>query len=117
MSNSTSASLTAYQSLLASLPLNLSSLNLDTTTILAGLGLVSLCYNAYRLLAAVAVYLLPSRLHLYHHGSEPYALVTGASDGIGLAGWSRVVNSVIIPATSILTQIKSPTNSPPPAST
>ena len=76
----------AYESLFSSLPLTLTSLDLDMTTILAGLGIASLSYNAYRLLAAATVYLLPSRLHLYHHGSEPYALVTGASDGIGLAG-------------------------------
>ena len=71
---------------LASLPLTLTLPNVDIATILAGLGLASLSYNAYRLLAAAAVYLLPSRLYLYHHDSEPYALVTGASDGIGLAG-------------------------------
>jgi 17beta-estradiol 17-dehydrogenase / very-long-chain 3-oxoacyl-CoA reductase len=86
MSNITSSSLAAYQTLVSSFPFRLSSLNLDLTTVLAGLGLASVSYNAFRLLAALTVYLLPSRLHLYHHGSEPYALVTGASDGIGFAG-------------------------------
>ena len=95
MSNNTSASLTAYQSLLANLPSSLTPLNFDSTTVLAGLGLASVSYNAYRLLAAATVYLLPSRLQLYHHGSEPYAIVTGASDGIGFAGWSREMSTPV----------------------
>jgi len=95
MSNNSSSSLAGYESLLASLPLTLTLPNIDITTLLAGLGLASLSYNAYRLLAAAAVYFLPSRLQIYHHGSEPYALVTGASDGIGLAGWLLLLINLV----------------------
>ena len=66
MSTNTPAATTAYYSLFASLPLSLTSLDLNITTALAGLGLAIVTYNALRILAAVAVYLLPSRLHLYH---------------------------------------------------
>ncbi|KAF9813560.1 hypothetical protein IEO21_05492 [Rhodonia placenta] len=49
-------------------------------------GLLSLASLSYRFSSTVWLYLLrPSTVHHYLHGPSPYALVTGASDGIGKA--------------------------------
>jgi 17beta-estradiol 17-dehydrogenase / very-long-chain 3-oxoacyl-CoA reductase len=57
----------------------------DTKGILAGLGLAIASYSTFSVLSALSIYFLPSKISTYHHGSSPYALITGASDGIGLA--------------------------------
>jgi 17beta-estradiol 17-dehydrogenase / very-long-chain 3-oxoacyl-CoA reductase len=46
-------------------------------------GILALTYASYQLFIFLCTFALPSRLHIYHHGSEPWACVTGASDGIG----------------------------------
>lgn len=46
-------------------------------------GVLALTYVAYQVVIFLATFLLPSRLHIYHHGPQPWACVTGASDGIG----------------------------------
>jgi len=56
----------------------------DAKGVLAGLGLICASYSTIRVLSALALYSLPSRVSTYHHGPGPWALITGASDGIGL---------------------------------
>lgn len=59
------------------------------STLLYSFGLVVTLYFAQRLLRFIYLYTRPSSLPRYHYGpSQPWALVTGASDGIGL-GFAR----------------------------
>ncbi|KIJ54932.1 hypothetical protein M422DRAFT_221360 [Sphaerobolus stellatus SS14] len=56
------------------------------TQILALLGLFYLTLQSYRFLSFIWIYFLrPSSVKKYLHGDQPYALVTGATDGIGKA--------------------------------
>ena len=52
---------------------------------LATIGLISTSYLAIRFLRFVHLYTRPSSLKRYLHGDNAWALVTGASDGIGRA--------------------------------
>jgi 17beta-estradiol 17-dehydrogenase / very-long-chain 3-oxoacyl-CoA reductase len=54
------------------------------TQIIYVAGLLSLAYGSYTGAVFLLTFLRPSRLHHYRHGIEPWACVTGASDGIGL---------------------------------
>ncbi|KAM0808672.1 putative Short chain dehydrogenase [Seiridium cardinale] len=59
-----------------------------TTTGLAALGLLVLLGLIYRIVSFIQLYTRPSNLHKYLHstsGKPAWALVTGASDGIGKA--------------------------------
>ena len=51
-------------------------------SVVGGVVVLKTCYSALRL---VSIYASPSGVHLYLHGTAPYALVTGATDGIGKA--------------------------------
>ncbi|ETI23876.1 hypothetical protein G647_05683 [Cladophialophora carrionii CBS 160.54] len=51
----------------------------------AVVGASTLGYISFKTLSALLFHLHSSKLQRYHHGPEPWALVTGASDGIGLA--------------------------------
>ncbi|KAJ9616887.1 hypothetical protein H2200_000607 [Cladophialophora chaetospira] len=51
----------------------------------AAVGAATLAYLGLKTLSALRYHLHSSKLQRYRHGSEPWALVTGASDGIGLA--------------------------------
>lgn len=51
--------------------------------VLAGIGTIALVYLVLRFCRFLKLYARPSSLPLYRHGSESWALVTGASDGIG----------------------------------
>lgn len=57
--------------------------------IFASIGAITVAAIAFKVVFAVKVYLLPSKLQRYAHvsadGRLPWALVTGASDGIGRA--------------------------------
>ncbi|KAL4245735.1 VLCFA Elongation and Steroid Dehydrogenase [Abortiporus biennis] len=57
---------------------------ITATQLLTGIGgIVALSY-AYQILNFIWKYFIrPSNLSKYLHGSEPYAVITGASDGIG----------------------------------
>ena len=59
-----------------------------TTTLFSGLGLVTSTYLSLRFLRFIWLYIRPSSLSQYHYGDQPWALVTGASNGIGL-GFAR----------------------------
>lgn len=49
-------------------------------------GVVSVAPLIYRLLSFIWIYFIrPSSLKIYLTGPAPYALITGASDGIGKA--------------------------------
>ncbi|KAK0761703.1 hypothetical protein N5P37_005685 [Trichoderma harzianum] len=58
-----------------------------SSRIFASIGAVTVAALAINVLSAVKVYILPSKLKRYAHfssdGKHPWALVTGASDGIG----------------------------------
>ncbi len=57
---------------------------LDTLkTVTSWVGAAWLTYAVYTTTTFVWTFVRPSRLHRYNH-SSPWALVTGASDGIGL---------------------------------
>ncbi|KAL8877916.1 MAG: hypothetical protein Q9192_008566 [Flavoplaca navasiana] len=51
--------------------------------ILTGIGIISIAFLSLRFARFIYLYLRPSSLSQYHYGDEPWALVTGASDGIG----------------------------------
>ncbi|PSR74727.1 hypothetical protein PHLCEN_2v9606 [Hermanssonia centrifuga] len=53
--------------------------------VLTFLGVVVSIKCILDLVSFISLYCRPSRLHQFLHGSEPYALITGASDGIGKA--------------------------------
>jgi 17beta-estradiol 17-dehydrogenase / very-long-chain 3-oxoacyl-CoA reductase len=65
------------------------SLIMHSSDILAPIGAIAIAALALKVASAGIVYLLPSKLHRYAHvsadGRPPWALVTGASDGIGRA--------------------------------
>lgn len=46
-------------------------------------GLLTITYALCQVAIFLTTYLRPSRLHHFHHGSQPWACITGASDGIG----------------------------------
>jgi NADP-dependent 3-hydroxy acid dehydrogenase YdfG len=52
-------------------------------TLLSLVGTAYVSYSAFAVAKFVWHFVRPSRLHIYNH-SDPWALVTGASDGIGL---------------------------------
>jgi 17beta-estradiol 17-dehydrogenase / very-long-chain 3-oxoacyl-CoA reductase len=60
-----------------------------SSSIFASIGAITVAVLAIKATRAVTVYLLPSKLQRYAHvsidGRPPWALVTGASDGIGYA--------------------------------
>ncbi|KAL7784859.1 short chain dehydrogenase/reductase [Trichoderma ceciliae] len=60
-----------------------------SSSILASIGAITLAVFAIKVARAIQVYLVPSNLQRYAHvsadGRPPWALVTGASDGIGYA--------------------------------
>ncbi|PSR74725.1 hypothetical protein PHLCEN_2v9604 [Hermanssonia centrifuga] len=53
--------------------------------VLAFLGVVVSIKCILGLVSFISLHCRPSRLHRFLHGREPYALITGASDGIGKA--------------------------------
>ena len=59
------------------------------TTLFSAVGLFTSSVLVVKILSIVGVYLRPSRLRRYAHlsrdGKEPWAMVTGATDGVGLA--------------------------------
>jgi len=61
----------------------------SSSTIFNTIGIITATIFLIRALNLIAIYLRPSRLSRYAHtspsGREPWALVTGSSDGIGLA--------------------------------
>ena len=60
--------------------------NSTALNVLAGTGAVLLIPCLYRLSSFIWLYFLrPSSIKSYVHGAAPYALVTGATDGIGKA--------------------------------
>lgn len=58
-------------------------------TIISAIGALTLAFTAVKFVIFVSIYTLPSRLSRYAHtspaGQAPWAMVTGASDGIGRA--------------------------------
>jgi len=60
------------------------STSMDPTAFCTGLGVIALSYLTLRFLRFLYLYTRPSSLHRYHYGPDPWALVTGASDSIGL---------------------------------
>lgn len=55
---------------------------------LVALGTLMLLRTIYKLSSFLAIYLRPSKFHRYQHtksGESPWAMITGASDGIGKA--------------------------------
>ncbi|KAL7930823.1 short chain dehydrogenase/reductase [Trichoderma chlorosporum] len=61
--------------------------NMSSSKVLASIGAITAAALAIKLVSTISVYLLPSKLQKYAHASSdgrpPWALVTGASDGIG----------------------------------
>jgi 17beta-estradiol 17-dehydrogenase / very-long-chain 3-oxoacyl-CoA reductase len=59
---------------------------IEAIQVLAALGIMLSLTYIYRLMNFVWIYCFrPSSVHKYLHGTNPYAIVTGASDGIGKA--------------------------------
>lgn len=58
---------------------------LSTSQILALTGTLCILQTTYTLLRLATVYFGPSHVHRYLHSAKSYALVTGATDGIGKA--------------------------------
>ena len=57
-----------------------------SVNVFAVLGGLITAFYAYKLIAFLWFYLgRPSAIHTYLHGMKPYALITGATDGIGKA--------------------------------
>jgi len=58
----------------------------ETTHFLSALGAILSLTYIYRFIVFIWIYCLrPSSVHKYLYGAAPYAVVTGASDGIGKA--------------------------------
>lgn len=55
----------------------------STTQLLTAVGALVVAQTTYSLLRVLAVYFGPSRVGRYLHGPHSYALITGATDGIG----------------------------------
>ncbi|KIN03693.1 hypothetical protein OIDMADRAFT_118525 [Oidiodendron maius Zn] len=55
------------------------------TQIIYAAGLLSVACAIYQVVVFFTTYLRSSRLHHYYHGPQPWACITGASDGIGLS--------------------------------
>lgn len=53
--------------------------------VIFAVGVLSGFYLLYRLAQLIILLLRPSSISRYHHGNQPWALITGASDGIGFA--------------------------------
>ncbi|KAI4128730.1 MAG: hypothetical protein LQ338_002573 [Usnochroma carphineum] len=49
------------------------------------IGLITLLYFSIQFLQFVYLHVRPTSIRIYHYGPAPWALITGASDGIGLA--------------------------------
>ena len=56
---------------------------MDASKVFSILGIVVSTYLAIRFIRFAYLFTLPSSLNKYHYGKDPWALVTGASDGIG----------------------------------
>lgn len=56
---------------------------MDTSQILRGLGIATASYTTLRFLRFIYLYTRPSSINRYNYGGNPWALITGASDGIG----------------------------------
>ena len=56
---------------------------MDASRVFSTVGVVASIYLAIRFIRFAYLFTRPSSLHRYHHGEHPWALVTGASDGIG----------------------------------
>lgn len=70
-------------------------MNINTTTLTNALAVVGVCtlgYTGLQTLSNLRFHLHSSKLQRYKHGSESWALVTGASDGIGLAFVNELAN-------------------------
>ena len=50
---------------------------------LSGLGVAAVSYTSLKFLRFIYLYTRPSSVERYFYGDSPWALVTGASDGIG----------------------------------
>lgn len=57
---------------------------MDASKSLLGLGVAAVSYTSLRFLRFIYLYARPSSVKRYLYGPSPWALVTGASDGIGL---------------------------------
>lgn len=57
---------------------------MDASHVLFGLGVATASYTTLRFLRFIYLYTRPSSIKRYLYGDNPWALVTGASDGIGL---------------------------------
>ena len=57
---------------------------MDASHVLFGLGVATASYTTLRFLRFIYLYTRPSSIKRYLYGDSPWALVTGASDGIGL---------------------------------
>ncbi|CAD6580852.1 MAG: hypothetical protein ASARMPRED_000341 [Alectoria sarmentosa] len=57
---------------------------MHASQVLFGLGFATASYTALRFLRFIYLYTRPSSIKRYLYGHSPWALVTGASDGIGL---------------------------------
>lgn len=57
----------------------------SVTQVVSAIGWLVVLKLVYDLLQLVAVYTLTSKVNRYLYGTAPYALVTGATDGIGKA--------------------------------
>ena len=56
---------------------------MDASWTLFGLGVATASYTSLKFLRFVYLYTRPSSIKRYLYGNSPWALVTGASDGIG----------------------------------
>lgn len=57
---------------------------METSHVVFGFGVAAISYISLRLLRFIYLYTRPSSIKRYLYGDSPWALVTGASDGIGL---------------------------------
>ena len=55
----------------------------STTQLLTAVGALVVAQTTYSLLRILAIYFGPSSVDRYLHGPNSYALITGATDGIG----------------------------------
>ena len=56
---------------------------MDASCVFSTIGVAASTYLAIRFIRFSYLYTRPSSLNKYHHGKDPWALITGASDGIG----------------------------------